>query len=101
MVFPEGYIQLPVRAKGDAPALMTAIVAGRQVIDDSRQARSGPALIGPAHDPLAALVVGAAEERVHEMVVLKRRAQRQAEQASFAGGRGGHRRKNSGRLAVE
>src|SRR5256885_14909427 len=101
MVFPERYVKLPVRAKGDAPALVTAVVAGRQVIDDGRQAGSGPALVGPAHDSLAALVVGAAVERVHEMVALKRRAHRQAEQTPFAGGRGRHRRKNAGRLAVE
>src|SRR2546422_9547259 len=101
MVFPERYVQLSVRAKGDAPALVTAVVAGRQVIDDGRQAGSGPALVGPAHDSLAALVVGAAVERVHEMVALKRRAHPQAKQAPFAGGRGGHRRKNPGRFAVE
>ena len=88
MIFAEADVQLSVGAKSEAPALVTAVVPSRQVIDDGREAGSGPALVGPAHHPLLALVVGAAVERVHEMVALKRRAHREAEQTAFTRGRG-------------
>src|SRR5205809_649334 len=101
MIFAEGDVQLSVGAKSEAPALVTAVVPSRQVIDDGREAVSGPALVRPAHHPLLALVVGAAVKRVHEMVALKRRAHREAEQTAFTGGRGWHRGENPGCLAIE
>src|SRR5207237_4831249 len=71
VVFPQRDVQFPVRAKGEPPALVTTVVAGRQVIDDGRQAGYAPALLGQPDHPLAALVVRATVERVHEMVALK------------------------------
>src|SRR5436190_1918112 len=63
MIFAEADVQLSVGAKSEAPALVAAVIPSRQVIDDGPQAGSGPALVGPAHHPLLALVVGAAVEQ--------------------------------------
>src|SRR5438876_7145443 len=101
MIFAERDVQLAIGAKSEAPALVTAVVPGRQVIDDGREAGSGPALVRPAHDPLPALIVGAAVKRVNEVVAWKRRAHRQPQQPPFTRGRGWHGGENARRLAVE
>src|SRR3989442_11388230 len=84
VVLSHGDVELAVVAEGDPPALVTAVRSGRQVLDDGRRVDARPGTGQPANDALPSEVIGAAVERINEVVFVERWAEREAEEGALS-----------------